>query len=46
MKTYEEELLGPQPPLFSKLTILTDTEIKIETYTRRGMNFLKDFFKQ
>ena len=44
MKTYEEELKGPQPPLFSKLTILTDTEIKIETYTRRGMKFLKDFF--
>jgi len=46
MKTYEEELKGPQPPLFSKLKILTDTEIKIETYTRRGMKFLKDFFKQ
>jgi GMP synthase-like glutamine amidotransferase len=45
-KTYEEELKGSQPPLFSKLKILTDTTIKIETYTRRGIEFLKDFFRQ
>jgi len=44
MKTYEEEFEGSQPPLFSKLKILTDTAIRIETYTRRGMEFLKDFF--
>ena len=46
MKTYEEELKGSQPPLFSKLKILTDTEIEIETYTKRGMNFLEGFMKQ
>jgi GMP synthase (glutamine-hydrolysing) len=45
MRTYEEELRGSQPSLFSKLKILTDTEIQIETYTRRGMTFLKDFLK-
>jgi GMP synthase-like glutamine amidotransferase len=45
MKTYEEELKGSQPPLFSKLKILTDTAIKIEAYTRRGMKFLSNFFK-
>jgi GMP synthase (glutamine-hydrolysing) len=46
MKTYEEELKGSQPPLFSKLKILTDTEIEIETYTKRGMKFLEGFIKQ
>jgi GMP synthase (glutamine-hydrolysing) len=46
LKTYEEELKGSQPPLFSKFRILIDTEINIETYTRRGMKFLKDFFRQ
>ncbi len=46
MRTYEEELKGSQPPLFSKLKILTDTEIEIETYTRRGMQFLESFIKQ
>lgn len=46
LKTYEEELKGSQPPLFSKFRILIDTEINIETYTRRGMKFLKDFFGQ
>jgi len=46
MKTYEEELKGSQPPLFSKLKILSDTAMKIEAYTRRGMEFLKDFFRQ
>jgi GMP synthase (glutamine-hydrolysing) len=45
MRSYEEELRGSEPSLFSKLKILTDTEIQIETYTRRGMNFLQDFFK-
>ncbi len=44
LKTYEEELKGSQPPLFSKFRILMDTEINIENYTRRGMKFLKDFF--
>jgi GMP synthase-like glutamine amidotransferase len=46
METYEEEFEGSQPPLLSKIKILTDTEIKIEPYTRRGMKFLKDFFRQ
>jgi GMP synthase-like glutamine amidotransferase len=46
MRTYEEELKGSQPPLFSKLKILTDTEIEIESYTRRGMKFLESFIKQ
>jgi len=46
MRTYEEELKGSQPSLFSKLKILTDTDMQIETYTRRGMIFLKDFFSQ
>ena len=44
MKTYEEELKGSQPPLFSKIKILTDTAIKMETYKKKGMKFLKDFF--
>ncbi len=46
MRTYEEELKGSQPSLFSKLKILTDTDMQIETYTRRGMKFLKGFFGQ
>jgi GMP synthase-like glutamine amidotransferase len=46
MKTYEEEFKGSQPPLFSKLKILSDTEKKIETYMRRSTEFLKDFFRQ
>ena len=46
MRTYGEELKGSQPPLFSKLKILTDTEIEIETYTRRGIKFLEGFIKQ
>jgi GMP synthase (glutamine-hydrolysing) len=45
MKTYEEEFKGFQPPLFSKFKILADTEKKIESYIRRGMEFLKDFFR-
>jgi GMP synthase (glutamine-hydrolysing) len=46
MKSYEEEFEGSGSPLISKLKILTDTEINIETYTRRGMSFLSDFFRQ
>jgi GMP synthase-like glutamine amidotransferase len=45
MKTYEEEFEGSQPPLLSKLKILSDTELKIEPYKKRGMRFLKNFFK-
>jgi len=45
MKTYEEEFngLSSRPP-FSKSEIMTETELKIETYTRRGMKFLRNFF--
>jgi GMP synthase-like glutamine amidotransferase len=46
MKTYEEELKGLQPPLFSKLKILTDTKIEIENSTRNGMKFLESFVNQ
>jgi GMP synthase-like glutamine amidotransferase len=46
MKTYEGELQGSQPSLFSKLRILAETTTKIEAYARRGMEFLKDFFRQ
>jgi GMP synthase (glutamine-hydrolysing) len=47
METYEEEFRPVQSPkLFSKTEIMIATEIKIETYTRRGMKFLKDFFGQ
>lgn len=46
METYEEEFRGPQSPqIFSKTQIMIDTETKIETYTERGMEFLKNFFK-
>jgi len=46
LKSYEEEFEGLRPPLVSKLKILTDTEVNIEAYTRRGMSFLTDFFRQ
>ncbi len=36
-ETYEEE---------SKAEIMTETEIKIETYIRRGISFLTNFFRQ
>jgi len=46
METYEEEFKGLQStPLFSKAEIMTKTAIKIETYTKRGMKFLKNFFR-
>jgi GMP synthase-like glutamine amidotransferase len=31
---------------FSKVEVLTETEIKIETYIRRGTKFLENFFKE
>jgi hypothetical protein len=41
----EEEFRGFQSTsLFSKAEIMAETEIKIETYTRRGMKFLENFF--
>lgn len=46
VETYEEEFKDlHSTPLFSKAEIMTETEIKIETYKRRGMKFLKDFFR-
>jgi GMP synthase (glutamine-hydrolysing) len=47
METYEEEFkdLHTLPP-FSKAEIMTETEIKIEAYTRRGIKFLNNFFKE
>jgi GMP synthase (glutamine-hydrolysing) len=46
METYEEEFKNSQSPRFSKAEIMTDTGIKIETYTRRGINFLTTFFRK
>jgi GMP synthase (glutamine-hydrolysing) len=46
METYEEEFKNSQPLRFSKAEIMTDTEMKIKNYTRRGMEFLNNFFKQ
>jgi len=45
MESYELKFDGSQPPLLSKLKILTETERKIETYKKRGMSFLKRFFR-
>jgi len=45
MESYELEFDGSQPPLLSKSKILTETERKIETYKKRGMSFLKRFFR-
>lgn len=46
METYKEEFGGTQTPPSSRTEILIETEIKIEKYIRRGMNFLKNFFKR
>jgi GMP synthase-like glutamine amidotransferase len=47
IETYEEEFKDPHTLLpFSKAEIMTETEIKIETYTRRGIKFLNNFFKE
>jgi GMP synthase-like glutamine amidotransferase len=47
IETYEEEFKGPQAsPPSSKAEIMNETEIKIETYIRRGLNFLTNFFGQ
>ena len=44
METFEEDSGNLHPFSFSKAKILTETEIKIETCTRRGMTFLENFF--
>jgi GMP synthase-like glutamine amidotransferase len=46
VETYAEENGGDQDSPFSQAQVLTETEIKIETYTRRGMKFLENFFRQ
>jgi GMP synthase-like glutamine amidotransferase len=47
LETYQEEFTGLQSSLpLSKSEIVTETELKIETYTRRGTAFLKHFFRQ
>jgi GMP synthase-like glutamine amidotransferase len=46
METYGEEFKESQPPILSKLKILADTELKIDLYKKRGMEFLKKFFRE
>lgn len=46
MKTYGEESGETQHPLASRSSILIETETNIETYTRRGITFLENFFKR
>jgi GMP synthase (glutamine-hydrolysing) len=46
METYEEEIRTSQPVHFSKSEIRIETEITIETHTKRGITFLNNFFKQ
>ncbi|MGZ3570035.1 MAG: type 1 glutamine amidotransferase, partial [Thermodesulfobacteriota bacterium] len=46
VETYGEENGGAQASPFSKAQVLTETEIKIESYTRTGMKFLENFFRQ
>jgi len=46
VKTYAEENGGDQDFPFSQTQVLTETAIKIETYTRRGMKFLENFFRR
>jgi GMP synthase (glutamine-hydrolysing) len=47
LDTYEEESKGLQlSQPFSRVGIATETEIKIETYIKRGISFLTNFFQQ
>jgi GMP synthase (glutamine-hydrolysing) len=46
MKTYDEEFEGSHPSPLSKQKILSDTEVKIEPYKKRGTKFLKNFFRE
>ncbi len=43
METYNEEIQSP-PSCFSKAEILNETKTKMKTYTKRGLEFLKNFF--
>jgi GMP synthase (glutamine-hydrolysing) len=40
----EEGIDSSELPVFSDAEIITETAIKIENYTKRGMRFLKNFF--
>jgi hypothetical protein len=46
IETYEEDCNNLQSPTFPKDEILTETGRKIENYTRNGVSFLKNFFRQ
>lgn len=46
MKTYEQEFETTQTPLPSRDAIMTETETHIETYTKRGIDFFRNFFGQ
>ncbi len=45
MEAYAEENGRDQDFSFSQAQVLTETAIKIEAYTKRGMKFLENFFK-
>jgi len=44
MESYEEGTCTSEHPIFSRAEIMTETAIKIENYTKRGMGFLENFF--
>ncbi len=44
MEAYEEESCNSESLIFSKAEIMTETAIKIESYTKRGIGFLENFF--
>ena len=46
VETYAEEKGGDQNSPFSQAQVLTETAIKIEACTRRGIKFLENFFKK
>jgi GMP synthase (glutamine-hydrolysing) len=46
VETNEEKPCTSEPLFFSKTEIMTETAIKIEHYTKRGMCFLKKFFNR
>jgi GMP synthase-like glutamine amidotransferase len=46
IETYEEEFERSHSSPLSKQKILSDTEFKIEPYKKRGIKFLKNFFKE
>lgn len=42
---YNEEFDNTKTPHFSKAQILSDTQMNIKNYTRRGLKFLKNFLR-